>query len=134
MTRSKMILVIVCALGLGSYCIWKSNVDTKQIEEDKVIEKMKVKGTVVYALRDIKVGSLVTSDSVEQRPIEQCQIPGSAVCKAATVIGRKTVYGIEKGQILSNYDFLLPEQREEYRGTFELPAIPPDSESKTPTK
>jgi hypothetical protein len=83
-----MILVIVCALGLGSCCLWKSNVDTKQLEEEKVIERMKVKGTVVYALRDIKVGSLVTSDSVEQRPIEQCQIPSSAVCKAATVIGR----------------------------------------------
>lgn len=131
MTRSKMILVIVCALGLGSYCIWNSNVDTKQIEEEKVIERMKVKGTVVYALRDIEVGSLVTSDSIEQRPIEQCQIPGSAVCKASTVIGRKPVYGIGKGQILSNYDFLLPEQREEYKGTFELPAIPQDSESKS---
>ena len=77
---------------------------------------------------------MVTSDAIETRIVEQCKIPGSAVWKASTVIGRKPVYGIEKGQILSNYDFLLPEQREEYRGTFELPAIPPDSESKTPTK
>jgi hypothetical protein len=65
MTRSKMILVIVCALGLGSYCLWKSNVDTEKPEQPAVVESMK--GTLVYALRDIKKGSVVTSDSVETR-------------------------------------------------------------------
>lgn len=132
MTRSKMILVIVCALGLGSYCLWKSNVDSKKPEQPVVVESMK--GNLVYALRDIQKGSVVTSDSIETRVVEQCKIPGSAVWKASTVIGRKTVYGIEKGQILSNYDFLLPGQAEEYRRTFELPAIPPDSEFNKPTK
>ncbi|MDP3508067.1 MAG: SAF domain-containing protein [Candidatus Melainabacteria bacterium] len=132
MTRSKMILVIVCALGLGSYCLWKSNVDSKKPEQPVVVESMK--GQLVYALRDIKKGSVLTSDSVETRIVEQCQIPGSAVCKASTVIGRKTVYEIEKGQVLSNYDFLPPEQAEEYMRTLRLPAIRPDSEPKKPTK
>ncbi|MDP3508069.1 MAG: SAF domain-containing protein [Candidatus Melainabacteria bacterium] len=132
MTRSKMILVIVCALGLGSYCLWKSNVDSKKPEQPAVVESMK--GNLVYALRDIKKGSVVTSDSIETRIVEQCQIPGSAVWKASTVIGRKTVHGIEKGQILSQYDFLTAEQAERYtRSKFEPPAIPPDSEFKKPT-
>lgn len=128
-----MILVIFCALGLGSYCIWKSNVDSKKPEQPVVVESNK--GTLVYALRDIKKGSVVTSDSVETRVVEQCKMPGSSVANAATVIGRKTVHGIEKGQILSQYDFLTAEQAERYRRSkFEPPTIPPDSESKTPAK
>lgn len=84
-----MILVIVCALGLGSYCLWKSNVDSKKPEQPVVVESMK--GNLVYALRDIEEGSVVTSDSLETRIIEQCKMPGSSVTDASSVIGRKAV-------------------------------------------
>lgn len=132
MTRSKMILVIVCALGLGSYCLWKSNVDTEKPEQPAVVESMK--GTLVYALRDIQKGSVVTSDSIETRIVEQCKIPGSSVTNASTVIGRKTRYHIEKGRILSKYDYMLPEEAKQYRLDIIGPPFPPDSESKTPAK
>ena len=127
-----MILVIVCALGLGSYCLWKSNVDSKKPEQPVVVESMK--GNLVYALRDIQKGSVVTSDSIETRIIEQCKMPGSSVTNASTVIGRKAVYGIEKGQILSRYDFMLPEEAKQYRLDLIGPPFAPDSESKTPAK
>ncbi|MDP3509585.1 MAG: hypothetical protein Q8T09_16555 [Candidatus Melainabacteria bacterium] len=65
MTRFSMILVVVCALGLGIYCLWKGNDDIKKVE-DRVqnLKYMTMKATVVYARRDIEVGSLVSSDSV----------------------------------------------------------------------
>ncbi|MFA7337420.1 MAG: SAF domain-containing protein [Candidatus Obscuribacterales bacterium] len=125
MTRFAVILVITCALSLGICCLGTRNDDTKKLEQ-RVSDRMKERGTLVYARRDIKVGSLITAESVEQRPVMQCQIPGAAVCKASDVIGRRAVYGIGKGQILSNFDFLLPEQKEKYRSTYELPPIRTD--------
>ncbi|MBP6746161.1 hypothetical protein KBI23_00875 [bacterium] len=116
MTRFTVILVIVSALSLGIYCLWKGNDDIKKVA-DRVqnLKYMSMKATVVYARRDIEVGSLVSSDSVEQRTVMQCQIPGQAICNASDVIGRRPIYGIEKGQVLSIYDFLLPEQEVKYR-------------------
>jgi Flp pilus assembly protein CpaB len=127
-----MILVIVCALGLGSYCLWQSNVDSKKPEQPVVVESNK--GTLVYAIRDIKKGSVLTCDSVETRVVEQCKMPSACVTDASTVIGRKTRYDIEKGGILSKYEFMLPEEAKQYRLDLIGPPFPPDSESKTPTK
>jgi hypothetical protein len=127
-----MILVIVCALGLGSYCLWKSNVDTKKAEKPVVVESMK--GNLVYALRDIEEGSVVTSDSLETRVVDQCKMPSACVTDASTVIGRKTRYPIPKGGILSKYEFMLPEEAKQYRLDLIGPPFPPESESKTPKK
>lgn len=130
MTRSTIICIIACALCLGIYLVWKLNDDTKKAKEPVV---KSLKGPLVYALRDIKEGSLVTADSVEERIVEICKMPDSAVCKASDVIGRRPVYGIAKGQLLSNYDFLRPEQIDQYKRTFQLPALPADSEKQKPT-
>lgn len=111
MTRFSVILVIVCALGLGVNWVWKANDNIKRVQERvENLEFMTAKGTVVYALSDIEAGSLVTSDSVESRLLMQCKMPDHVVCHASDVIGRRPIYKIEKGQLLSYYDFLQPEQ------------------------
>lgn len=129
MTRSTIICItLACALCLGIYLVWKLNDDTKKEPDFESL-----KGTLVYALRDIKEGSLVTADSVEERIVKQYEIPGSAVCKASDVIGRRPVYGIEKGLILSNYYFLRPEQIDQYKRTFQLPDLPTSIDYQNPT-
>ncbi|MFA6213609.1 MAG: hypothetical protein WCT03_19565 [Candidatus Obscuribacterales bacterium] len=101
MKRSSVIIVIFCALGLGVFCLWKTKDDSNTYEG---------RGPIVFAIRDIKVGSLITSACVEERILPVSKMPDHAVCRVSEVIGCKPIYGIEKGQILSQYDFLPPER------------------------
>lgn len=101
MKRSSAIIVIFCALGLGVFCFWKAKDDPHRDEQ---------RGPIVFAVRDIKVGSLITSDCVVERILPISKMPDHAICRVSDVIGSKPIYGIEKGQILSQYDFLPPEQ------------------------
>jgi len=62
-------------------------------------------GTGVYAIRDIKVGEMVTTADIETRPIAINKMPDHMICRADAVIGHRPIYGIEKGQLLSMFDF-----------------------------
>jgi hypothetical protein len=107
MKRPSKIVVLFYALSLGAVCVWKANELPRGFEG---------KGTLVFAIRDISVGALVTPDSVEERITPYCKMPDHAICKTDEVIGSKPIYGIEKGQILSQYDFLTQKQvAEDYR-------------------
>lgn len=101
MKRSSAVIVIFCALCLGIYCIWKASDDPNK-DEDTI--------PVVFALRDIKAGSLVTSDCVEVRILRVSKVPDHTFRWVSDVVGSRPIYGIEKGQILSLYDFLPPER------------------------
>lgn len=104
MKRPSKIIVLVYALSLGAVCVWKAN---------ELPPGFEGKGTLVIAIRDISVGSLVTPDSVEERITPYYKIPDHAICKTDEVMGSKPIYGIEKGQILSQYDFLTRKQIDE---------------------
>lgn len=67
-------------------------------------EKMNAKGTVVYAIRDIQEGSVITAEALEQREIEQSKIPQAAVTQSSMAVSKKARYGVSQGQILSAYD------------------------------
>jgi len=101
MKRSTVIIVIFCALGLGVFYLGKAKDAANKDEE---------RGPLVFAIRDIKVGSLVTADCVEERILPFSKMPDHTFCRVSEIIGGKPIYGIEKGQILSQYDFLPPER------------------------
>lgn len=101
MKRSSVIIVIFCALGLGVFFVWKTK-DVPNKDEER--------GPLVFAVRNIKVGSLVTSDCIEERILPLSKMPDHTFRRVSEVIGSKPIYEIEKGQILSQYDFLPPER------------------------
>lgn len=110
MKRSSVIVVIFCALGLGIFCVWKANDHPNNDEQRGPTNKHEQSGLIVFAIRDIKAGSLVTSDCVEVRILRVSKVPDHTFRWVSDVVGSRPIYGIEKGQILSLYDFLPPER------------------------
>jgi len=106
MKRLFYLLALFCAVGIGGYRIVQQNIQLKNHEER--IFKLRTgngMGTGVYAIRDIKVGEMVTTTDIETRPIAVNKMPDHMICRVDEVIGHRPIYGIEKGQLLSIFDF-----------------------------
>lgn len=64
-------------------------------------EKMKAKGTVVYAIKDIPQGGYISYPYLEEKEIPQCKIPQDSIESAKDAYGRIAKYKISQGQIVS---------------------------------
>lgn len=96
-----MILIFVCALAGVLFHFWQSDQYSQAQKLEKELEKKsEAKGIVVFALRDIPEGETVSSDAVEAREISQSRIPQGALGETAVAVGKKSRYGISKGQII----------------------------------
>ncbi|MCW5824397.1 MAG: hypothetical protein KIT34_16450 [Cyanobacteria bacterium TGS_CYA1] len=95
------------------------NFMAKELEEErerrKVYEaatmemgaKLQAKGKVVICIKDIREGYDFTSDSLEEREIDQAQIPMDAMTSACLLSGRVAKYDISAGHIISQNDMLI---------------------------
>lgn len=100
------IVVLLSAVIIGGYRIERQNNALKKIEQKvKDLDNGYAIGTAVYATRDIKEGELVEANALETRALPINKMPDHIICHAADVIGRRPHYGIEKGQLLSMFDF-----------------------------
>jgi flagella basal body P-ring formation protein FlgA len=107
MTRLAIVFIVACALLGAGFYVWSADRQSAEVLEAKkkdLEEKMNAKGTVVYAIRDIQEGSVITADALKQHAIEQSKIPQAAVTLLTVAVGKKAKYGISQGQILSNHD------------------------------
>lgn len=66
--------------------------------------KLHEKGKVVYALKDVPEGQVLSSDILEERPVEIYKIPPDALSSASLVSGRIAKYGISANSIISTHD------------------------------
>ena len=66
--------------------------------------KNNAKTKVVYVVRDIADGQVITSESLEEKEIELTRTPQDAVTNSTIAIGRTVKYGVSTGQILSTHD------------------------------
>jgi hypothetical protein len=70
------LLALLCAVGIGSYRIVQQNIQLKNHEERIFnLRTGNGMGTGVYAIRDIKVGEMVTTTDIETRPIAVNKMP-----------------------------------------------------------
>lgn len=100
------LLALLCAVGIGSYRIVQHNIRLKTLEERIVdLRTNNEIGTGVYATRDIKVGEMVTTADIETRPLAFKKMPDHIIGRVDEIIGHRPIYGIEKGQLLSMFDF-----------------------------
>lgn len=100
------LLALLCAVGIGSYRIVQQNIQLKNHEERIFnLRTDNGMGTGVYAIRDIKVGEMVTTADIETRPNAVNKMPDHMICRADAVIGHRPIYSIKKGQLLSLFDF-----------------------------
>lgn len=66
-------------------------------------EESERKGPVVYAVRDIPEGSVISADDLEQRELLVSKIPTGAMTRSSDVVGEVVAYPIAQGTIvLSN--------------------------------
>ena len=106
MKRLFYLLALFCAVGIGGYRIEQQNIQLKNHEERICnLQTSYYIGTGVYAPLDIKVGEMVTTADIETRPNAVNKMPDHMICRADAVIGHRPIYGIEKGQLLSLFDF-----------------------------
>ena len=66
-------------------------------------------GPAVYATREIKKGKIVTADALETRLLEVNKMPDHIIYLSADAVGRRPIYRITKGQLLSMFDFPVEE-------------------------
>lgn len=120
-TKIKRFLKCSCAL-VGSFMtgsILFHHFMAKELEEErerrKVYEsatmemgaKLQAKGKVVFCIRDIRQGDDFTSDSLEEREVDQAQIPMDAMTSASLLSGKVAKYDIWAGHIISQHDMLI---------------------------
>ena len=87
--------------------MWKSAADlqAEEIANSQKREKViNAKGAVVFATRDIAAGETITADAIELREVAQAKIVGDACWEISTPAGRKTRYGMAKGQMVAKHD------------------------------
>lgn len=71
-----------------------------QIEQPRSAGK-----TIVFVTRDIREGTLVSSDALEERPVsDEGKIPADAMSAKADVVGWVAKYGVPAGQIITSHD------------------------------
>ncbi len=66
--------------------------------------KNSAKTKVVYVIKDIADGQMITSEALEEKEIELTRTPQDAVTSSTIAIGRTVKYGVSMGQILSTHD------------------------------
>ncbi|CAN5500825.1 hypothetical protein BH11CYA1_BH11CYA1_33360 [soil metagenome] len=66
--------------------------------------KNSAKAKVVYVIKDIADGQVITSDALEEKEIELTRTPQDALTSSNLAIGRTVKYGVTMGQILSTHD------------------------------
>ncbi len=66
--------------------------------------KNNAKTKVVYVIKDIADGQVITSEALEEKEIELARTPQDAVTNSTIAIGRTVKYGVSTGQILSTHD------------------------------
>ncbi len=62
-------------------------------------------GPAVYANREIKKGEIVTADALETRLLEIHKLPDHIIHISADAVGRRSIYRIAQGQLLSMFGF-----------------------------
>ncbi|MDZ4832586.1 MAG: SAF domain-containing protein [Candidatus Melainabacteria bacterium] len=111
MTRLAVIFFVAFTLLGALFYVWKSDTDEQAVAATRMKdleEKMNAKGIVVYAIRDIPEGALITADALEQRAVAQSKIPQTALSLSSVAVGKKAKYGIISGQILAEHDLDPP--------------------------
>lgn len=110
MRKVVLISLFLFAVGISIYFAE----DQKRSEED--MEKtIKASldcinyGPAVYATREIKKGEIVTADALETRLLEVNKMPDHIIYLPADAVGRRSIYRITKGQLLSMFDFPVEE-------------------------
>jgi flagella basal body P-ring formation protein FlgA len=114
MPRLFVILGIVSAISFGGFLIWQSREPIRKLETRiQDLETGRI-STAVYAVQEIEVGALVTADALETRLLPINEMPDHLIMHASDVIGLRPIYGIEKGQLLSLFDFVKSCSLREY--------------------
>ena len=75
-----------------------------QDQADKMKASLKAKATVVYAIKDVPEGETISSEALQERPIELARVPQDAIASSTLAAGRVAKYGISSGQIVSQHD------------------------------
>ena len=63
-----------------------------------------VKAPIVYTVKDIAEGTIVTNDEIEVREIAKRRIPSDALISIDAAAGHKCKYGLSAGEIVSSHD------------------------------
>jgi flagella basal body P-ring formation protein FlgA len=111
-TRPPFLLLLVgCALlGLVGGMMISGKISEQQISLTKACQfgeaeaRLEMKRPVIYTLKDIPAGRLISADAVTTKQLQIDQIPQDAMTNPSAAIGKKVKYGMEPNQILSVHD------------------------------
>jgi len=104
MTRLGIIFIAVCALAGALFYFWQTEQDMEAKKRELEARGLNARGKVVYAVEEIRQGSVISAAALEEREIEQSKIPQDAISFSANAVGRRAYYGISLGQIVAGHD------------------------------
>ena len=102
-----MLLMIIGVAVLVTVAVTGSESVRDKTFNDTITEmerKNNAKTKVVYVIKDIADGQVITSEALEEKEIELTRTPQDAVTSSTIAIGRTVKYGVSMGQILSTHD------------------------------
>ncbi|HEY9778224.1 MAG TPA: SAF domain-containing protein [Planktothrix sp.] len=87
----------------------------KEIKRADVKTLMDEKQSVVFAVRNVRKGTRVTSDMVELRRLPAKDVPGGALWTTDLAVGLVAKFDFTKGTLLTTHHFGLDDSDPEYR-------------------
>ncbi len=103
-----VMLVMIVGLAVVLTISFTSNEEARNTEMKRRLADAEAhnmaKTKVVYIVKDIAEGQLITADALEEKVVELNRVPQDALTNSTIAIGRTTKYGISTGQILSSRD------------------------------
>lgn len=103
-----LMLLIIVGLAVSVTIAFTSTEAGRNAEYTSKIQDLErhnmAKAKVVYVVKDIPDGQIITADALEEKEIELTRAPQDAVTSSTMAIGRTAKYGVMMGQILSSHD------------------------------
>jgi flagella basal body P-ring formation protein FlgA len=114
---AKMSLLIVSALCVLGSCSWVG----QQERQAKYFEQLKAKYgnsvPVVYVIKDINKGEIISADAVEERQVDLSKVAYDFSISVKRVIGRKATCHIPAHTVMADFEACGPLAAEPGKGT-----------------
>ena len=95
---------IVAAVAMFAAAIWGGGEIARGEIAQRQLDSITAKGYLVRAKKSVPPGVVVTADMIEEIGTYANRVEPYCVNKGASVIGKKTKFGLEGGQVLTVRD------------------------------
>ena len=109
------VLIAACSIGLWHGCRYWSDQLKEQARTQYMTKEMNRKVPVLYAVKDVHQGELVTSDMIEVRQIPSKDVPGGILWTPDLAVGLIAKHGCSKGCMFYTSHFGLDDSDPEFR-------------------